>query len=380
MNGVNGLRNGLAAFAFLAGMAGAHGATVYTGDTIQGIPVISQLDTADLEPGKKHRFYFQGVQMATGQHWYVPLIVAKGAQPGKRIALTAGVHGDELSPIDTVQRAMAQLDPARMSGTVLAVHDMGRPAKELVQRKWPTPQSGGTLVDLNRVWPGDESGGDPAKRQAGMLWNRLLKPNVDVAIDNHTALSGADFAAFIFADLSKPEVRQIAELFPVTQIKNDPGEPGTLETAFVSAGIPSITTEIGAPRTFNRRYIPLFVEGIMNVLKLYKVVDGPMGRTSKEVGTFFGDAFETVRATHGGFLEMLVDLNDEVSPGQKVAIQRDTFGDVIAEYSVTVSGEVSTILRDALLEPGTRIVQVLHDSPDPKCDPSGCLTPDEDLY
>jgi hypothetical protein len=49
--------------------SGAPTATVYTGDTIQGKKVVSALDVNDLEPGKKHLLYFQGVQMPTGQHW-----------------------------------------------------------------------------------------------------------------------------------------------------------------------------------------------------------------------------------------------------------------------------------------------------------------------
>ena len=56
-----------AAGALLLGVAlapTASAATVYTGDVIQGKRVISQLDVADLEPGKVHKFYFQGVQMA----------------------------------------------------------------------------------------------------------------------------------------------------------------------------------------------------------------------------------------------------------------------------------------------------------------------------
>ena len=35
-------------------------ATVYTGDLIHGKKVISALDVNDLDPGKKHTFYFQG--------------------------------------------------------------------------------------------------------------------------------------------------------------------------------------------------------------------------------------------------------------------------------------------------------------------------------
>ena len=88
-------------------------------------------------PGKKHLFYFQGVQMPTGQHWYVSVIVAKGARPGKRVVLISGVHGDEMSSVHTVQTVMNQLDPAEMSGTVMAVTDVSRPALEGMQRRWP---------------------------------------------------------------------------------------------------------------------------------------------------------------------------------------------------------------------------------------------------
>ncbi len=336
--------------------------TTLTGDIVQGVPVISQLNIDDLEPGKKHRFFFQGVQMGTGQHWYVPIVVAKGDRSGKCIALTAGVHGDELNPVNTVQRILAGLDPASMSGTVLAVFDLSRPAKEYTQRKWLIAQNGGSLVDLNRVFPGNESGNDAPTRHAGMLWNRLFKNNVDVALDYHTAATGTEYTMFMFADFRNPEIRQIAELFPIEQIKNDPGENGTLEMAFVAAGIPVVTIEIGAPRSFDMRKIALAVEGSMNVLKHYKVIEGGIDRTAKEAKTFFGDTFEVIRAMTGGDLELLVELRENVMPGQKVAIQRNSFGDIIAEYYASVAGEIALIARDALCEPGSRIVQILYDS------------------
>jgi len=332
---------------FLMGATAAGAATVYTGDSIQGKKVISSLDVDDLEPGKRHSFFFQGVQMGTGQHWYLPVVVAKGAKPGKKILLISGVHGDEVSPVDAVQRTMGALDPAQMSGTVTAVYDISRPAKEGTTRMWP------------------------ATRHAGMVFQRLFKPNADYALDYHTAATGGDFTAFIFAKMHKPEVRAMAELFPVEQIKNDPGYPGTLETSLVEAGIPALTIEIGGPRSYDRRMIPLFVEGGLNVLKLHGVIPGAIGRTAKDAATFHGDAFHTVRATHGGFLELLVDLRDKVTAGQKVAIQRNSFGEVVKEYTSGVAGEVSTIQRDAMIEPGTRVMQILHDSPDPKCD-DGC--------
>ena len=50
----------------LAANVGGAGGTVFTGDVIQGKRVISALDGRDLKPGRKHLFYFRGVQTVTG--------------------------------------------------------------------------------------------------------------------------------------------------------------------------------------------------------------------------------------------------------------------------------------------------------------------------
>ncbi|HCM9448666.1 TPA: hypothetical protein N5N83_004443 [Enterobacter bugandensis] len=42
-----------------------HAATVFTGDKVQGVPVISALDISDLIAGQ-HRFMFEGVETGTG--------------------------------------------------------------------------------------------------------------------------------------------------------------------------------------------------------------------------------------------------------------------------------------------------------------------------
>jgi predicted deacylase len=97
-----------------------------------------------------------------------------------------------------------------------------------------------------------------------------------------------------------------------------------------------------------------------------------MGRTSKEAGTFFGDALHTVRATSGGYVELLVDLRAKVTKDQVVAVQRNAFGEVMQTYKTEVGGEVAILQRDAMTEPGTRLIEVLYDSPDPKCEPDGC--------
>ncbi len=333
--------------------------TAYTGDVIQGKKVVSGVDVNDLEPGKKHHLYFQGVQMTTGQHWYVSVTVARGAKPGKRVVLVSGVHGDEMSSVHTVQAVMNQLNPAEMSGTVMAVTDVARPAMEGMQRRWPNSGRGIDLIDMNREWPGNENGATATSRHAGLLFNRLLRPNADVAIDFHTGTTGFEVAAFNIASMDMPEIKAIVELYPVSQIFDNHTYPGVLHNAFVDAGIPAFAPEVGAARVLDLEMISLFVEGTMNVLKHHGILAGPMGRTGKDVSVFVGNSAFPILATQGGFVEHLVKLDDKVEPGQKVAIQRNSFGEVVAEYTSSVTGVVTGLRSDVPSEPGNPLTFIL---------------------
>ena len=339
--------------------------TAYTGDVIRGKKVITALNVNDLESGQKHFLYFQGVQMPTGQHWYVSVTVATGARPGKRVVLVSGVHGDEMSSIHTVQTVMNQLNPAEMSGTVMAVTDVSRPALESMQRRWPNSGRGADLIDMNREWPGNENGVTAASRHAGLLFNRLLRPNADIAIDFHTGTTGFDVTAFNLASMDVPEIKAMVELYPVGQIFANHAYPGVLHNAFVDVGIPSFTPEVGAGRVLNREIISLFVEGTMNVLKHHGILAGPMGRTSKDLGVFIGNDAFPVLATQGGLVEHLVKLNDKVEAGQKIAIQRNSFGEVVAEYTSSVAGEVAGQRSDAMSEPGNPLAFILFNKASP---------------
>lgn len=342
--------------------APARTGTVYTGDVINGKKVVSSLNTADLEPGKKHLLYFQGVQMSTGQYWYVSVIVAKGAKPGKRITLTSGVHGDEMSSVHTVQTVMSQLNPTEMSGTVMAVLDIARPAMESMQRRWPSSGRGFELTDMNREWPGNENGPGAVSRQAGLVFNRLLKPNTDLAIDFHTGTTGLDVSAFHIGDMRIPEVKTMMMLYPVPAIFDNPVYPGVLHNAYIDAGIPAFTPEVGAARRLDLAMIPLFVEGTMNVFKHYGMLAGAIGRTAVDANVYVGKSAVPVLATHGGFIELLVKLSAKVTPGQKLAIQRNAFGEVVAEYTSPVDGLVGGLRSDATSEPGNVLLFILADA------------------
>jgi predicted deacylase len=343
--------------------------TIYTGDVMNGKRVVSTLDIADLAPGQKHLLYFQGVESATGQPWLVSVIVAKGRLPGKRITLTSGVHGDEMSSIRVVQMVMEQLAPTDMAGSVMAVLDISRPALETMQRRWPNQGRGIDLIDINREWPGNENGTSAPSRHAGLLFNRLLKPNSDIALDFHTGTTGLECSDFIIGDRSIPEVSTLIDLYPVRQVWDSKAYGGVLHDAFTAAGIPSICPEVGAARILDPKLIAPFVEGTMNVLKHYRVTGGSIGRTAADSGMFIGNSALPILATEGGFIEHLVRLNDKVRAGQTVIVQRNSFGETVAKYSSPDDGEVGAIRSDASSEPGNVLMFILFNRAHAAADP-----------
>jgi uncharacterized protein len=257
---------------------------------------------------------------------------------------------------------MGRLNAAEMSGTVMAVLDIARPAMESMQRRWPSSGRGFELTDMNREWPGNENGVGAVSRQAALVFNRLLKPNTDLAIDFHTGTTGLDVSAFHIGDMRIPEVKTMMMLYPVPAIWDNPVYPGVLHNAYIDAGIPAFTPEVGMARRLELDMIPIFVEGTLNVFKHYGVVPGKIGRTAVDANVYIGKSAVPVLTTHGGFIELLVKLNARVTPGQKVAIQRNAFGEVVAEYTSPVNGLVGGLRSDATSEPGNVLLFILADA------------------
>lgn len=97
----------------------------------------------------------------------------------------------------------------------------------------------------------------------------------------------------------------------------------------------------------------------MNVFKHYGVIPGVIGRTAVDANVYIGKKAFPVLITQGGFIELFVKMNDKVTPGQKVAIQRNAFGEVVAEYTSPVDGLIGSLRSDATSEPGNVLMFIL---------------------
>ncbi|RMY98044.1 hypothetical protein D0860_08575 [Hortaea werneckii] len=183
--------------------------TIYTGDTLQGYPIISSLDITDVPSNTISRFWLSPAEGQGGLPYFLPIFVARGseesAHSGKRLSLSASIHGDELNPVAVVQKIFARLNetgrfPGNSSGrqhdevsaggfngTIIGLPTQNPQGNLLNQRNFFTSSSNGFFTNLNRVFPGvtiEEGGGLP-DAYAAAIWNDVWgnTTNVDVAVD-----------------------------------------------------------------------------------------------------------------------------------------------------------------------------------------------------
>ena len=168
-----------------------------------------------------------------------------------------------------------------------------------------------------------------------------------------------DASAFHIGDMSIPEVKTMMMLYPVAAIWNNAAYPGVLHNAFIAAGIPCFTPEVGAGRRVDMDAIQIFVEGTLNVFKHYGLIPGAIGRTAVDANVYIGKNAVPVLITHGGFIELLVKMDDDVTAGQRVAIQRNAFGEVMTEYTSPTNGRIGALRSDATSEPGNVLMFIL---------------------
>ncbi len=148
-------------------------ATQFLDDVIQGYQVIQSLDVTDLDSGE-HKFWFRTTTNAIAQWQHLPVLVFKGQKPGKKIMITAGVHGDEYNGVLAAQKIARELIDSDVAGTVTIVPGMNLTGMLHKTRDFCSPDPDSARSNLNRLFPGNESGNE-ANRHA-----HICPPHSDI--------------------------------------------------------------------------------------------------------------------------------------------------------------------------------------------------------
>jgi predicted deacylase len=333
--------------------------------SLDGVAIIDRLDVMDVAGTARTRFWFRAGASPVGQPWLVPVVVVKGAKPGPRLMLTAGIHGDELNGIAVLHSLASSIDPAELSGTITLIPGLNPPGLMQSARQW-TPDWSRSAPNLNREMPGKEAGSAIADF-AGRLWGRLIRPNADTAVDLHTQSRGTAYLMYVFA--STPRARRMAELVGPDIVKMDKGDKGTVENTLTDDGVPAITLELGRPEIFDDTMIARAEAGLTNLMRELKMLPGKI--TPPPARLFVANDIMAARATKSGWMRLLLPIGTPVKKDQPLAEIRDAFGTLLETVVAPVEGRINMVATDPRTDRGGTVARIVWWSPAPTCQ-NGC--------
>ena len=353
-----------------------HAQTDLTGDTISGYPVITFLELSDVPSNTIQRYWLLTAVSQGMIPYFLPVFVARGTgdslDTGRKLSLSASIHGDELSGIPVVQRVFASLNDSVSSGTfngtVIGLPTVNPNGNQHNQRNFYSSADSGFLTNLNRVFPGEDpaEGSFIADSYAYVIWNNLWgnTSNVDIAVDLHTLSTGVDGPLWAYADYRLDGVQRLAELAQPDIIKIDPGEPGSIETTWVDSEVPAITLEIGTAKVWRDDLIDRAEQFIYRLMADLSMLPNSTAPEIDLSNTYKGTNFSSVVALQTGWVNMSVSVLDDIEEGQEVGTLYNSWGDVLEILTSEVSGRALQVKTDPAVEQGTTVLQMVYNATD----------------
>lgn len=307
------------------------------------------LELDEVEPGGIRRFWIDLVANGVGQSILVPAIVAKGKEPGPVLGLTAVVHGNELNGLKVVQNVIKHIDTDKLRGCVVGIPVVNVPSILNQERRFIDGE------DLNRLFPG-KADGNVSEVYAFRIIERIVS-RFNYLIDLHTASFGRINSYYIRANMEDPVDRQLAILQDAQIILHNKGKDGTLRAAAEELGIKSITVEVGNPNRFQPGMIDSGLEGIFNVMHYLDMIATDKELALEDKAVHCSRSY-WIYADRGGLLDVHPELVDRIKKGDRIAVTRNVFGDVIREYFAPEDGVVIGKSTHPVNQTGGRILHL----------------------
>lgn len=284
-----------------------------------------------VSPGNKSKFPFIPDRTFEASYLNMPVFVARGSMPGPTLCLAAGVHGDELNGVEVARRAFAQANPNTMRGTLIAVPSINAEGVRTGNRYLSDRR------DLNRMFPG-RAGGSVGAIIAYAVFTEVIS-RCDALVDLHTASNNRTNLPQIRADLSDPEIGELAIHFGLGIVVGGSGPDGSLRREVAKAGIPAIIYEAGEPYRFQEQEIVRGVQGVENVMAYLDMTD----RVDQEIPdarVYEKSRWVRTEVGRGGFFFPSAELGELVETGDVLGRIVDPFTDESFDVVSTFPGEI----------------------------------------
>lgn len=349
------------------------------------------LGTATAVAGELAYGWYTLADLPTGHVERLPVVIARGREPGPTLWLTANIHGDELTGVAVVHDVVTPALLGELRGTVVALPSLNPAGLHTHSREpYLDPR------DPNRLFPGHHPPGadpDEVARQGanpsvleGAYADLFaaLKASADLYVDLHCF--GLQAASFIIRDRvlyhDESEVPALTQLvtrldamctasgLPVVQEFTGPRyvdkllHRSTTGAALNFARIPAITVELGLIGGVDPDALLAGTTSVRNVLKWAGMLPGapePVRSVPQPAIDFRVTRDSTPRARTSGIVRYHVRPGDVFRAGDLLATLTDLHGRPLAkdgEIRAAADGWVLGLARGAICYQGQAVTHV----------------------
>lgn len=305
-----------------------------------------KVGTVTAQPGTKASGHLQVAARAGDEGTTIPITILHGVRQGPVLALAAGVHGMEYTPILALQRLHTRIDPAQLAGTIIMIHVANMPSF-LKRTIYYSPVDG---KNLNRVFPGREDG-TLSERIAAVITRDVIAQATHV-IDLHCGDGNESLRPYSYWITSGPAGvadagRGLALAFGLDHILIDNGRPTDaansvyLSNTAITRGKPALTVESGALAQTDDPSIAALEQGVLGVLRHLKMRATGPDPVAKPV--WIGQN-EVLRAKATGLFVPAVQKGQSVAPGALIGRVTDFFGATLEDIKAPFAGQVLYVI------------------------------------
>ena len=309
-------------------------------------------------PGEKKSGFIIVPAGSDGPEIKIPITIFNGTEAGPTLAMTAGVHGYEYTPILALQRLRENLDSSQMAGAVIMVHVVNIPSffKRTI---YYNPHD---WKNQNRVFPG-KIDGSMTERIAFQITHEVLE-QCDFHLDLHCGDGNEDLMTYLYyTETGDPELdrktREFAIQFGfkvIIHVTADPETPASM-CAHVSLfqGKPALTVECGRLGRTDEADIQSILSGCLNTMRYLNIISGSVERRFEPVWV---KTTTYIRAEHEGIFYAWGHRGRHVQKGELLGYLTDFFGNVIQKAVAPHDGIIMYIISTPPLSKGEPMVKI----------------------
>lgn len=299
------------------------------------------MQLTDLRPGSTAT---RLVTTSTNPPSEIPVTVIKGAGEGPVLLVTGGVHGAEYASIEAALR-LGQVDPAQLSGTLIVVPIVNRPAFA-ARSIYVNPIDG---KNLNRVFPGDADG-TFAEQLADWLVRNFVR-QADAWIDLHGGDMNEVLTPFTIHRRDNEASRELAAQFGIPFVVASAGQ-GSSYTLSDQLGIPCIIAEASGQGIFREPEIELLRQGVIRVMQARKMLPGE----PEPAHTQFFSRFDVLRSDVTGLWYLEAAMGAKVQAGARLGVLKDLTGTEVQVITAPADGTVLYAVASLAINSGDPLV------------------------